>query len=454
MSALDRYSVPDAYTLLELQRRYETADTNGKIAFLEELKLRGPLPFEIELLAVEDPNVKVRQWIARHGNNLKYTSHFRRTDTGWIHENIEPTFYARLDADPDPLVRASLRENPHTVSILLWKEFQSCDHLSRLALMRNSELRYSRDFLKTLLDPDDNELHIDKREREDLILASLTNADVIKMIEEKADLSDNPTGEKPYRSDIDSANSLLNNLWTSAAKWPTEKLPAPVPALVYRHLPANDTTRARIYGSCLQPILRKVILESCSKRDIETLKLGVRDEDDNCRSTARWKIDELNLDSQIDAYPEEPPSSQKSLFNKFKEWAREGEDVVFMIAFLAFVLFSLYQIVFTEQGNRLFARIYGDPVGMFLTWVIGGIAALLTLVFIQALIGQYRWFHHCFWLGLIAWSEFVSKDRWMTWTFMACYLGPMLLPKIWEELSNELANKIATRLNGTKTGGS
>ena len=62
---LHRYTFPDAYILEELQRAYQVADTKGRIRLLRKL-YRGEqrAPFEIALLAVEDPQVEVRQWIA------------------------------------------------------------------------------------------------------------------------------------------------------------------------------------------------------------------------------------------------------------------------------------------------------------------------------------------------------------------------------------------------------
>lgn len=257
MAVLDRYLVPDAYVLLDLQRRYETADVKGKIALLEDLTGGHKVPYEVELLAVEDSDVQVRQWIARNGGNLKYTSHFRRTEAGWVHEEIEPTFYHRLINDPDPLVRASLWENPQVVGFLYSdEEFASIDRLARLALMRNSELRYDCGLIKKIFDPDDNELNLDKAEREDLILAFLTNTAVIKKIEEEADLTDAPKADPWRSSDRKGAIAFLDDLWNRTTKWPTDKLPAPVPPLVYTHLPASDDTRTKIYKTCPQRLCK------------------------------------------------------------------------------------------------------------------------------------------------------------------------------------------------------
>ena len=80
MTRLSRYGIVDPYTLEELSRRYKMADARGRIRVLRlfcgQQNGRGneppDLPFEIALMAVEDPNVEVRQWIARNARFLHY----------------------------------------------------------------------------------------------------------------------------------------------------------------------------------------------------------------------------------------------------------------------------------------------------------------------------------------------------------------------------------------------
>jgi hypothetical protein len=70
---LGRYIFPDEYILEELRRDYQHTDTKGRILLLRKLcRDDQHAPCEIALLAVEDPNVEVRQWIARHGKYLDY----------------------------------------------------------------------------------------------------------------------------------------------------------------------------------------------------------------------------------------------------------------------------------------------------------------------------------------------------------------------------------------------
>ena len=65
------YRIPlDAFAVEELRRLYQSADVSGRIAVLQS---DTTLPFEIARLAVEDPNVEVRQWFARHGRTEFYS---------------------------------------------------------------------------------------------------------------------------------------------------------------------------------------------------------------------------------------------------------------------------------------------------------------------------------------------------------------------------------------------
>ena len=143
MSPLPRYTIPDAYTREEFHRLYHSANAQGRIALLEELysghrRGEGRAPFEIALLAIADPHVEVRQWIARHGKYLDYS---KEQEPGQEPEP-EKDLAQRLRQDPDPFVRACLRENP-TFCGVIWgtDEWMAAFHesttMERLALVRN-----------------------------------------------------------------------------------------------------------------------------------------------------------------------------------------------------------------------------------------------------------------------------------------------------------------------------
>ena len=85
---LGRYAVLDAYTLEELRREYARADAKRRISLLKKLNRQSGIPSEIAGLAVKDPGVDVREWIARHGK--------------YLFKELEEY----LKNDPDPFVRA------------------------------------------------------------------------------------------------------------------------------------------------------------------------------------------------------------------------------------------------------------------------------------------------------------------------------------------------------------
>jgi hypothetical protein len=66
--AITRYEAIDDYTLEELRREYLGSDGQGRIRLLTELYAQTRPPFEIARLAGEDPDPRVRAWIARNGS--------------------------------------------------------------------------------------------------------------------------------------------------------------------------------------------------------------------------------------------------------------------------------------------------------------------------------------------------------------------------------------------------
>ncbi len=187
--SLYRYDVWDAYTLEELRRKYTRADAKGRVSLLKELysdSKGGLIPFEIARLAVEDENVEIREWIALHGRFLDYSQsrNERRNDSIEFPErNLED----RLKNDPEPFVRACLRENPTAFSgtgDFYWMPyFQQANHLERLALMRNPEVWCGNDLIKRIFDHENHELGISLEERKELIAAFLTNKEALGMLE-------------------------------------------------------------------------------------------------------------------------------------------------------------------------------------------------------------------------------------------------------------------------------
>jgi hypothetical protein len=204
---------------------------------------------------------------------------------GWdphTHERIEQperNLEDRLKHDPDPFVRACLRENPHIFVgfDFLDKDkcksyFQESTHLERLALVRNPEV--CDELIERIFDPDDTELGIGINERSELVKAYLTNADSVRW-----------SHPRDGYLDIFGHSSKL---WEFISKWPDV---SESPQFgVYSYLGADDGTKAKVYQACDVPAWRTTILENSTERDIDTLKLGIRDADERCREIAFSKI--------------------------------------------------------------------------------------------------------------------------------------------------------------------
>lgn len=269
MEGLSRYDVPDAYILEELKRDYQSSDVRGRIRLLK--KLRFP-PYEIARMAVEDPHAEVRQWIARNGEKLDYD---------------ESNLGERLKNDPDPFVRACLRENPHIFFGVLpplsdWKSyFDEATHLERLALVRNRQIYLP--LIEKIFDPDVQELGISMEEREQLGLAYLTNTEALSMNRRDLESYDGFTWH--------AADKHFTQLWKLASKWPSK---SPIPYAVYRYVWADDKTKAETYKNCEEALLRGAILENSDGSDTQTMNLGMKDEFDVNRFVACGKAKHIN----------------------------------------------------------------------------------------------------------------------------------------------------------------
>jgi len=266
-----RPTIPlDAFALEELRREYQSDDAKGRIALLQN----SQAPVEIARLAVEDPNVEVRQWFARHGRNYESAS-------------VDGEMLEILRKDDDPFIRACVYANPGFSpmlgSVATWAKsgqalagmlvgaqqrdnwWREATHLERLGMVRNREFRSCLlNELKT------NELGLSREQQEELIRAFLARRDFV-------DHRDN--GE----------------LWDLIAEWPEE---SDLPPLVYRFLPVHDHTAAKVYRKTENPEWRRAILQMVWDEDVmersveryglhsETLDLAIKDATGVCRLLA------------------------------------------------------------------------------------------------------------------------------------------------------------------------
>ena len=242
------------------------------------------LPFEIAQMAVEDADPNVRAWIARKGRGLDYREPSSiengsgKTD---VYRYPERNLKDRLKSDPDPYVRACLRENEH----VFWLFGSFSDHyeqlireatqLERLALMRNPSLNVWA--VQKLLDLEDQEFGLSQETRRELLLAALMNPKL--------------------RSDSKSLHEhspVFWNLWELALAWPPD---SGIPGTVFWGFGANDATKAKVYSECKDSILRQTILQACAPSDdSQTIQLGMKDADAECRRIAWSKVADVPLE--------------------------------------------------------------------------------------------------------------------------------------------------------------
>jgi hypothetical protein len=315
--SIPRYAVHDSYAVAELRSRYEAADPHGRITLLEGLYLGSEdrdyrLPYELILLAASDAAVEVRRWIARNARHLDYREQDSRAPEVYLFPDRvtvldiaaelagQPQRYrfperdlvVRFKNDPDPVVRASLRENPCILGPLSLRDdslrwFRDSSHFERLALVRNAKV--APDLILQLFDPEGRELGIELPERGELCWAFLTNQTVIEQIVADA-------GLKGHAMPLDGltlyhAHRFLTSLWECAVRWPDPYLQM----AVYRHIPADDRAKATTYRACALAQLREQIICACDPdADTETLEVARRDSDDACRELAYARIGQLN----------------------------------------------------------------------------------------------------------------------------------------------------------------
>jgi hypothetical protein len=321
--ALSRYSHPDDYTNEELRRKFSAATTQGRIAILKWLyRDHGRPPYIIAHMAIEESDPQVQLWIAKNGYSLDYReidSEKYNTETKFendlISKNMEeyrayqkshtPSYYlfperdmrACLENSRDPFIRAAVKENPHFTDHGVFdeswiQEFITAMQIERLALVRNP--RIHEELIEALFDYEDTKLTINIEERKTLIIAYLSNP---KVLMEYSDFSKDAYWKfhnefadfvEPFDSDsiwIDNKEHCAT-LWRLALNWPIESR---IPIDVYQHLGAADECKSEIYKKTEEPALHLSILKGCTSSDVQTLALGLADENERCRSEAESK---------------------------------------------------------------------------------------------------------------------------------------------------------------------
>lgn len=288
-TTLLRYSIIDAYTLQELERRYRFSSSVQRIHLLDGLYRSGILPpFEILCIAVVDESNDVRQWIARHARCLNYNQvGLALSGEPDPQRDLTDT----LHRDPDPFVRACLYENPYLFSNDTeddwWVTFVEGSHLERLAMVRNPNLHRASRILEALFDPHDDTLPLTLTERGELVQAILVSRQVFTV-----QYRSNPT-VMPIPWDA----RQFSRLWHLLNQWPAD---SSVRHNIHLYVGTTIKTKAGIYRQTPMAVVRCDLLRTIDAEDNETLELAIKDEDANCRYIGYSKIRHLTT-TRIDA---------------------------------------------------------------------------------------------------------------------------------------------------------
>ena len=130
-------------------------------------------------------------------------------------------------------------------------------------------------------------LGITFEQRTELVLAVLTNEDMVQK-----------SHKQKYKG-LDTEH--FSQLWRLVSKWPES---IRVQYGVYRFLGAEDKTKAEIYQTCDEPLLRRAILENCDGNHAKTIMLGRRDSDEQCCDMALKAVKKGNeiTDHSLNAF--------------------------------------------------------------------------------------------------------------------------------------------------------
>jgi hypothetical protein len=149
-------------------------------------------------------------------------------------------------------------------------------------------------------------------------------------------------------------------------------------------------------------------------------------------------------------------SKLKRIANRFKNWRSKNEELWFAGNFLFWIGLATFLLLFTAEGHRIFEQLvdfYSTPLGTFLFWFLVIVVGLFGVSIYSLLYDRYGWFRHLFWLGMIGGWYFIGDSKITAGIFAAFYWGTLMLPKIWEALSNELADKVVEKLELLKKPG-
>jgi hypothetical protein len=300
-----RYQRWDEYTIAEVGRRFASGSCSDRLDLLRECYAEGrSLPYEIASQVLNDPDPMMRLWMAKHARDLDLrernwaapleqkpedaegATEERKPESGYKYP--DRNLWEKLGEDKDPLVRAALYENPAAPRFAALKDLPQ---ICRLAYMRNPDhgghgLGHNSRQILALFDATDTSLGITESEREELVMAYLSNPAVIAMSHDLRcecvlDRSSEFYGELRY-----DCEKKRERLWTLLRDFPS----AAVKERGFRYLGGEDRWKVEAYRSTEDRWLRMYLLLGASQTDVELLSLGAVDKEECCWEVARQKF--------------------------------------------------------------------------------------------------------------------------------------------------------------------
>jgi hypothetical protein len=229
-----------------------------------------------------DLDLRERIWTAgneRKSEGTEGATEERKPEYKYPDRNL----WEKLRKDNDPLVRAALYENPAEFHRFIRTETLSgLPQLCRLAHMRNPCMGGCLDifFGLAVFDPSDQSLKVTDSEREELVMAFLSNPAVITSSRNHRC----PSSE--YWEPSEECEKNRKRLWELLCTFPSWS----VVERAFQFFGVPDEWKAVTYAKTEDSSLRMALLRGATETDVRLLKLGVADKDESCCELASQKF--------------------------------------------------------------------------------------------------------------------------------------------------------------------
>jgi hypothetical protein len=360
---LERNACFDEFIQAEFLLRYEHSSVERKIDLLNDLKFADGLDERLQLMIAQDSSPLVRLWAAK---NLD----IRRTKVDvQTPESFRSKIFSLLFNDTEAVVSSALFENPGLLGSraedVSRELFKIGNHQQRLALMRNPEL--SVEFAIKIFDPTDTSLEINEDKRLQYIRALFSN---IKFL------------IRPRLRDeafIGGAEAVYNirkdyeALLRVAMKWPANHY---VRTRAAAYIFGNTQDKLRIYQESTKAYAQLDIIQSCTRREMEILKLASENEDPDCRKAARKRL--AALENPLDVWDPEDIDGWVEYGIERNKWALHPHVAILnnfsftqRVEYIHAILFFFAQTLYTLRLRaRTLRTSFWKAVRTLVIWAI------------------------------------------------------------------------------------